>query len=374
MTPSMPTSMASSMPSSMPSSMTRSQVPVITPLMNRRIVFAKRPDGKPTEDCFRLETVALEALSEGQVLVCNHVLSVDPYIRMRMEAVDSYAPVMAIGELLVGRTVGQVVDSRDPAFQQGDWVVGRLGWQDYSSAAAAELQKITPGASTAPLTAYLGSLGSTGITAWVGLMEFGRPKAGETVLVSAASGAVGSVVGQLAKQLGCHVVGIAGGAEKCGIVKNEFRFDDCIDYKSDTFEAALVEALPRGADVYFDNVGGSITDRVLPHLTLFSRIALCGLVSQYNGIAPYRMQHYRELFNKRVTLRGFVLSDHRDLWPAASKALHEAFAAGHLHYRETIAEGLENAPLAFINMLDGANIGKQLVRLRGEHVDTSVHP
>lgn len=332
-------------------------------LQNRRIVFAQRPVGKPSAACFRLESQPVESLAEGQVLVCNHVLSVDPYIRMRMEPTDSYAPVMALGELLVGRTVGQVVESRNPAFAKDDWVVGRLGWQDYSVASPTDLQKIEPG--TIPPTAYLGSLGSTGITAWVGLMTFGQPKAGETVLVSAASGAVGSVVGQLAKQIGCHVVGIAGGAEKCAIVKAEFGFDRCIDYKSPDFEEALATALPHGADIYFDNVGGRITDSVLPHLNLFARIPLCGLVSQYNNTEPYRMQHYRELFNKRVTLRGFVLSDHRELWPAASKALQEAYVEGKLHYRETIAEGLENAPAAFINMLDGANIGKQLVRLRG---------
>jgi NADPH-dependent curcumin reductase CurA len=332
------------------------------PIENRRIVYAKRPEGKPTADCFRLETVPVDVPGIGQVLVRNDVLSVDPYIRMRMEAVDSYAPVMTIGELLVGRTVGQVVESHDAAFEVGDWVVGRLGWQDYSVASPKDLQKVTQG--TAPLTAYLGSLGSTGITAWVGLMEFGRPKPGETVLVSAASGAVGSVVGQLARRLGCHVVGIAGGAHKCEVVKSDFHFDDCLDYKSATFDDDLRRALPRGADVYFDNVGGRITDTVLPLLNLFARVPLCGLVSQYNSVEPYRIRNYREVFNKRVTIRGFVLSDHRDLWPAATQDLMKAYADGQLHYRESIAEGLENAPAAFIDMLDGANIGKQLVRLR----------
>src|SRR6186713_37793 len=202
------------------------------PSTHRQIVYAQRPHGTPTPDCFRLATVPLVPPGDGQVLVRNDVLSVDPYIRMRMEEKDSYAPVMAIGETLVGRTVGQVVDSRIDGFAAGDWVVGRLGWQDYSVAKAADLQKIDLAA--APATAYLGALGSTGITAWVGLMTFGRPQAGETVLVSAASGAVGSVVGQLAKLQGCRAVGIAGGASKCALVKQEFGFDDCIDYKSPT--------------------------------------------------------------------------------------------------------------------------------------------
>jgi NADPH-dependent curcumin reductase CurA len=332
------------------------------PATNRRIVFARRPVGKPTPDCFRLESIALERPAENRVLVRNDYLSVDPYIRMRMEEKDSYAPVMALGDLLVGRTVGQIVESHVTALGVGDWVVGRLGWQDYSIAAPAEVQKIEPG--MAPLTAYLGSLGSTGITAWVGLMEFGRPKAGETVLVSAASGAVGSVVGQLAKRLGCRVVGIAGGARKCAVVVEEFGFDQCVDYKSGDFPAALATAVPEGVDVYFDNVGGVIFDTVLPLLNHFARVPLCGLVSQYNGIEPYRVKNLREVFNRRVTIRGFLLSDHRDLWPAATRELHEAYAAGALHYRESIADGLENAAQAFIDMLDGANIGKQLVRLR----------
>lgn len=332
------------------------------PDTNRQIIFARRPSGVPTPDCFSLVSTPMPAVGPSQALVRNDFLSVDPYIRMRMEEKDSYAPVMAIGETLVGRTVGQVVDSRIDGFAAGDWVVGRLGWQDYSVAKAADLQKIDLAA--APATAYLGALGSTGITAWVGLMTFGRPKAGETVLVSAASGAVGSVVGQLAKLQGCRAVGIAGGASKCALVKEEFGFDDCIDYKSPTFSGDLARAVPEGVDVYFDNVGGPILDAVLPRLNNFARIPLCGLVSQYNATEPYGVKHLREVFNRRVTLRGFVLSDHKDLWPAATEALAGAHAAGRLKYRETITDGLENAPQAFIDMLGGSNIGKQLVRLR----------
>lgn len=332
------------------------------PDTNRQIIFARRPNGAPTPDCFSLVTTPMPSVGPSQALIRNDFLSVDPYIRMRMEEKDSYAPVMAIGETLVGRTVGQVVDSRIDGFAAGDWVVGRLGWQDYSAAKAADLQKIDLAA--APATAYLGALGSTGITAWVGLMTFGRPQAGETVLVSAASGAVGSVVGQLARLQGCRAVGIAGGASKCKLVKEEFGFHDCIDYKSPTFVEDLARAVPEGVDVYFDNVGGPILDAVLPRLNNFARIPLCGLVSQYNATEPYGVKHLREVFNRRVTLRGFVLSDHKDLWPAATQALASAYGAGRLKYRETITDGLENAPQAFIDMLGGSNIGKQLVRLR----------
>ncbi len=332
------------------------------PTTQRQIVYARRPVGIPTVDCFRLATVPVARPGPGQLLVRNDVLSVDPYIRMRMEEKDSYAPVMAIGDVLVGRTVGQVIEGDAGGFSPGDWVVGRLGWQDFSVAAPGELQHIDTAA--APATAYLGALGSTGITAWVGLNAFGRPQAGETVLVSAASGAVGSVVGQLAKLHGCHAVGIAGGPAKCELVRSAYGFDDCVDYRAPDFADALRRALPQGVDVYFDNVGGEILDTVLPLCNNFARIPLCGLVSQYNATEPYRLQNLREVFNRRVTVRGFVLSDHKDLWPQATAGLAAAYAQGRLHYRETIAEGLENAPRAFIDMLAGANIGKQLVRLR----------
>lgn len=331
---------------------------------NRRIVYAQRPSGMPTVDCFRLETRPTEMPGPGQALVHNFYLSVDPYIRMRMEEKDSYTSVMKLGDVLVGRTVGRIAASNIDGYAPGDWVVGRLGWQDYSLAQAADLQKIDVQA--APPTAYLGALGSTGITAWVGLMEFGKPKAGETVVVSAASGAVGSVVGQLAKIQGCRVVGIAGGARKCGIVTGEFGFDACVDYRSPTFAQDLAAAVPQGIDIFYDNVGGPILDTVLPLLNNFARIPLCGLVSQYNATEPYGVKHYRELFNHRVTLRGFVLSDHKDLWPAASRDLAAAYAAGRLKHLESITDGLENAPQAFIDMLQGSNIGKQLVRLRPE--------
>ena len=331
------------------------------PAINRQILYAKQPTGIPTLDCFRLVEGPIPSIKAGQVLIRNHYLSVDPYIRIRMEAKDSYAPVMKIGEKMVGRTIGEVVESAADGFAPGDWVVGRMSWEDVSAAPASELQHIDP--SFLPLSAFLGALGSTGLTAWVGLMEFGKPVAGQTVLVSAASGAVGSMVGQLAKLRGCRAIGIAGGKRKCDIVVNELGFDACIDYKSATFEQDLALAVPEGVDVYFDNVGGSITDFVLTLLKLNARVALCGTVSQYNATDLYGIKNYREFFNKRVSLRGFVLSDHRDLWPTATKEIQAAYKVGKIKHLETVAEGLENAPQAFIDMLNGANVGKQIVRI-----------
>jgi NADPH-dependent curcumin reductase CurA len=331
------------------------------PDTNRQVLLRRRPQGLPTADCFELVTGPRPEPADGEVLVRNRFLSVDPYIRMRMEEQDSYAPVLKIGEVMVGRTAGQVVASRAEGLAPGDWVVGRLGWQDYTSARATDLQAIDT--TVAPATAYLGALGSTGVTAWVGLMLFGRPQPGETVLVSAASGAVGSVVGQLARNLGCRAVGIAGGAAKCAQVVEAYGFDACVDYKAPDFAGQLRRAVPQGVDVYFDNVAGPILDAVLPLMNHFGRIPLCGLVSQYNATAPYGVTNLREFFNRRLTLRGFVLSDHRDQFAAATQALLDAHAAGRLAHRETLTDGLDNAPQAFIQMLQGANFGKQLVRI-----------
>ncbi|MDQ0302950.1 NADP-dependent oxidoreductase [Ancylobacter polymorphus] len=336
--------------------------PISRPISNRVVTFARRPEGLPDATCFALESRPLPALAEGQVLVENHYLSLDPYIRMRMEAKDSYAPVMALGETMVGRTVGQVIESRDAAIPEGSWVVGRLGWQDYSVGTKADVQFIHP--DRAPLSAYLGSLGSTGITAWIGLVHIAGVKEGESVLVSAASGAVGSVVGQLARARGCRVVGIAGGARKCGVVRERFGFDDCVDYKAPDFTERLAQAAGPGFDIYFDNVGGPIFDATLPLMRLFGRIPLCGLVSQYNAAEPYGVRNLREVFNKRLTIRGFVISDHRDVWDMATQELERAYAEGRLVYEETVIDGLENAPDAFIGMLQGGNIGKQLVRIK----------
>ena len=328
---------------------------------NRQVLYAKRPDGMPDESCFRIEASPIGSLGDGEVLVRNHYLSLDPYIRMRMEAEDSYAPVMKIGDIMVGRTVGEIVDTRDPTLPTGTWVVGRLGWQDYSIAKKAELQIVHP--DKAPLSAYLGALGSTGITAWIGLMHIAGLQDGERVLISAASGAGGSTAGQLAKFHGCHTVGIAGGAKKCGIVRDRFGLDDCLDYKADDFVEQMNRAGADGYDIYYDNVGGMIFDTALPLMRLNGRIPLCGLVSQYNETEPYGVKNMREVFNKRLTIRGFVISDHRDLFGKAQADLEAAYAAGKLVYEETIHDGLENSPASFIGMLNGGNVGKQLIRI-----------
>lgn len=333
----------------------------ILPRTCRQVLFARRPTGLPTLDCFRMVEVPLSAPGPGQALVRNAWLSVDPYIRMRMEAKDSYAPVMAIGDVMVGRTVGQVLVSQVPGLEAGDWVVGRLGWSTHSVVHGSDLQSVD--VTAAPPGAYLGALGSTGITAWIGLTLFGHPKPGETVLVSAASGAVGSVVGQLARLMGCRAVGIAGGEEKCVLVRQEYGFDDCIDYRGADFADALRRAAPRGVDVYFDNVGGAMLDAVLAQMNNFGRIPLCGLASQYNAVEPYGVKHLREVFNRRLTIRGFVLSDHKDRWSEAMQALIAAYTAGRLRYLETVSEGLASAPQAFLDVLQGRKIGKQLVRL-----------
>jgi NADPH-dependent curcumin reductase len=339
-------------------------MPDLQPLPQRyqRMLFAARPTGMPGPGCFRLEEAELTPPRQGEVLVRNEYLSVDPYIRMRMEPRDSYAPVMALGDVMVGRTVGQVVASQAEGWVPGEWVVGRLGWQTYSLTLPGELQRVDIQA--APATAWLGALGSTGVTAWIGLTLFGQPRRGQTVLVSAASGAVGSVVGQLARLAGCRAVGIAGGAEKCGIVREAYGFDDCIDYRAQDFASQLAAAVPGGVDVYFDNVGGEILDAVLPLMNQFGRIPVCGLVSQYNAVEPYGVKHLREVFNRRLTMRGFVISDHREHFAEATEALVTAYQAGRLHWRESIAQGLDQAPEAFLAVLQGRKIGKQLVKLQ----------
>jgi NADPH-dependent curcumin reductase CurA len=295
------------------------------------------------------------------VLVKNHWLSLDPYMRGRMNDVKSYSPPVKIGEVMVGGTVGEVLESNHPKFKSGDFVVGRVGWQLYGVADAESLVKVDP--KLVPLSAYLGVAGMPGATAWVGLLEHCQPKAGETVVVSAASGAVGGVVGQLAKLQGCRAVGIAGGAEKCRYVVNELGFDACVDYKAGNLHEDLKAAAPGGIDCYFENVGGEVMDTVFRQLNAFSRVALCGLISDYNATEPYGTKMIRALLVNRVKLTGFIVSDRPDLYMRAVTQLAKWVAQGKIKYHETVAEGLKSAPRAFIGMLKGANLGKQLVKL-----------
>jgi len=330
-------------------------------MRNLQIVLARRPAGLPTEDDFRFVESPLPQPADGQVLVRNHYLSLDPYMRMRMNAVKSYARYVELGEVMVGGTVGEVVESRSPGFRAGEFVVGALGWQLYGAADGKALRKVDPEA--APLSLYLGTLGMPGVTAWVGLLDIAQPKAGETVVISAASGAVGSVAGQLARIHGCRAVGIAGGQAKCEYVVSELGFDACVDYKAGRLREELQRAAPNGIDVDFENVGGEVLDTVLALVNPFARVTICGMVSQYNASAPYALRNMHSVLVNRVRMQGFIVSDRLELWPAALAALAGWFAEGRLKYRETVAHGLETAPRAFIGMLRGENLGKQLVKL-----------
>ena len=330
------------------------------PSTHRRIVLASRPAGEPKEGDFRLETVPVPEPGPGEVLVRVIYLSLDPYMRGRMDDAKSYAKPVAVGEVMGGGTVGEVVDSRHPGFAVGDRVVGPLGWQLLASTNGTGVQKATSPA--VPLTALLGSVGMPGVTAWYGLNRILEPKRGETLCVSAASGAVGSVVGQLAKAAGCRVVGIAGGEQKCGIVTKEFGFDACIDYKAGRVDADLAAATPDGVDMLFENVGGGLMDAVLGRMNPFGRVAVCGLIAGYNG-EDIGLGRVRSILVNRLKVQGFIVSDHPDVWPTALKELGERVVGGTLKYRETIAEGLDSAPQAFIGLLAGGNVGKQLVKL-----------
>lgn len=325
-----------------------------------RMVLASRPRGPVTPDNFRLETVPVPELAEGQVLVRNRFLSLDPYMRGRMSAAKSYAASQALDETMIGATAGEVVASRDPRFVPGDSVTGMLGWAEMGVADGSMLRKVDT--SKAPLSAYLGVLGMPGVTAWYGLNRIILPKPGDTVVVSAASGAVGSVVGQLAKLNGCRAVGIAGGPEKCGYVVGELGFDACVDYKLGQVAQDLAAATPDGIDGLFENVGGEVFDAALARMNAFGRIALCGMISGYGG-KPAPINNIGSVLINRLSMRGFIITEHMEVWPQALDELAELVASGQLTYRETIADGLAAAPDAFIGLLAGRNFGKQLVRL-----------
>jgi NADPH-dependent curcumin reductase CurA len=326
----------------------------------RQIVLASRPSGAVTTDNFLLEEVAVPVIADGLVLIRNHYLSLDPYMRGRMEDSKSYAEPQAIGAVMIGGTVGEIVESKNPKFAVGDKVVGGSGWAEMTVSDGQMLRKVDT--THIPLSAYLGAVGMPGMTAWYGLTQIMQPKAGETIVVSAASGAVGSVVGQLAKLRGCRAVGIAGGPEKCAYVVNELGFDACIDYKSASFAADLAAATPDGIDAIFENVGGVIFDTALARMNPFGRIAVCGLIAGYNG-EPMTLTNVRMILTMRLTIRGFIVSEHIDLWPEGLKELGTLVATGKLKFRESIAEGLAAAPEAFIGLLKGKNFGKQLVKL-----------
>ena len=326
---------------------------------NRRVVLASRPAGWVTEDNFRIESATVPSPGEGEVLVKNLWLSLDPYMRGRISEAKSYVKGVELGEVMVGQTVGEVLESKNAKFKQGDYVLTQLGWQLYG--VSKEITKVE--ASRAPLSYYLGVLGMPGMTAYFGLKELGQPKAGETLVVSAASGAVGSVVGQLAKIWGCRAVGIAGGPEKCGYVTRDLGFDACVDYKAGNLHRDLKEACPKGVDVAFENVGGEILDGVLRQMNLFSRVVVCGLIAEYNATEPYGYKNLRAVLVNRIRIQGMIVFDWKERYGEALQALAGYLAAGRLKTRESVVEGLENAPRGLISLLKGGNFGKQLVKL-----------
>ena len=329
--------------------------------LNKQVLLASRPKGAVTEDNFRLVEVPVGKAGAGEVLVRNEWLSLDPYMRGRMSDAKSYAKSAEIGEVMVGQTVGEVVESKDPNFKAGDKVLTPLGWQLYGIANAKELTKID--AKRAPASYYLGILGMPGITAWFGLFEIGQPKPGNTVVVSAASGAVGSVVGQLARIKGCRVVGIAGGKTKCDYVVNDLGFDACIDYKAGNLLADLREHCPKGVDVDFENVGGVILDTTLRVMNLYSRIVVCGLIADYSATEPYGYKMLRSVLVNRIRMQGMIVFDWKDRYGEALKGLSGYLTEGKLKFRESIVEGIDNAPKGLIALLNGENFGKQLVKL-----------
>lgn len=333
---------------------------------NHRIVLAARPEGEPKLSDFRMEEMDAPAPGEGQLLLKTLLLSLDPYMRGRMNAGRSYANPVEIGEIMVGGTVSEVAASRHPGFKEGDIVVGYCGWQEYALSDGAGLGKLDPAA--APISTALGVLGMPGMTAYAGLLEIGQPKPGETVVVAAATGPVGSAVGQIARIQGSRAVGIAGGPEKRRALIEDFGFDAALDHRAPGFAEDLAAACPNGIDVYFENVGGAVWSAVLPLLNDFARVPVCGLVAHYNEpqppASPDRMpQLMRLILSRRLTLRGFIVSDFVGQHVAFQRDMSAWVREGKVRYREDVVDGLEAAPGALIGLLKGRNFGKLLVRL-----------
>ena len=334
---------------------------------NQQVLLDNRPEGEAVVSNFKLAETDTPALQDGEVLVRHHYLSLDPYMRGRMNDSKSYAASQPLGEVMIGGTVGEVVESRHPKFHVGDQVVGMGGWQQYSVVdgnAPGMLRKVDT--THVPLSYYLGAVGMPGVTAWYGLVKIINPKAGETLVVSAATGAVGSAFAALAKARGCRVVGIAGGVEKCTYAVKELGFDSCIDYRENsdvkTMSKALKEACPNGIDGYFENVGGYILDAVLLRCNAFARVAVCGMIAGYDG-QPLPLQNPALILINRMKVEGFIVSEHMEVWPEALGELGTLVAQGKLRPRESVAQGIENAAEAFLGLLKGKNFGKQLVKL-----------
>ena len=334
---------------------------------NRRFVLSSRPVGAPTKDDFRLEEVALPVPKEGEVLLRSIYLSLDPYMRGRMTDAPSYAPPVDINDVMEGATVCQIAASRNPDFEIGEWVLGYSGWQLYAVSDGSDLTKL--GKNPENPSFALGILGMPGFTAYMGLLDIGKPKAGDTLVVAAAAGPVGATVGQIGRLKGCRVVGVAGTAQKCSYVKETLGFDECLDHKDPDFADLLKQACPDGIDIYYENVGGKVFDAVLPLLNVGARVPVCGLVSIYNATklpdGPDRLSVLMgTILVKRITMKGFIIfDDYGPRYDEFTKAMSDMLGAGKIHYREQVVDGLESAPEAFIGMLEGQNFGKLVVKV-----------
>jgi len=336
----------------------------------QRITLASRPNGAPAAENFSLQTSALPVPGPDEVLVKLHYMSLDPYMRGRMDDAKSYAAPVAIGGTMEAGAVGEVIASNSPAFQPGDFAFGMLGWASHGCLPANQLQKLNP--NHGPITAALGVLGMPGLTGWHGLNEYGKPKAGETLVVAAATGPVGSMVGQLAKRAGLRTVGIAGGTEKCALAVDTFGFDACLDHRAfadaSALRAELATACPDGIDIYFENVAGKVLEAVIPLMNPHGRIPVCGMISWYGGAqgadatltAPLI---WRNILVKFLSVKGFIIMNHFDRYPEFQKEVGPLVANGDIRFLEDVAQGLENAPAAFMAMLKGGNLGKQIVKL-----------
>jgi len=331
---------------------------------NRQVLLVNRPTGEPNESDFKLVETPIPEPAAGQFLARTIYLSLDPYMRGRMRAGASYAQPAELGKPMVGGTVSQVVRSKHSGFAAGEYVLGYDGWQEYAVSDGQSVQKIDP--SQGKRSYWLGALGMPGLTAYAALLEIGRPKVGETVVVSAAAGAVGSVVGQIAKIKGCRAVGIAGSDAKCDFVVKELHFDACINYKTQDLGETLGKACPNGIDVYFDNVAGPVLAAVLRHINLGARIPLVGLISQYNATQPPPGPNLMPLLIKRALIQGFLVRDHENRRPEFLRDVSGWIKEGKLQYREDMVEGLENAPKAFLGLFQGRNFGKLIVRVGPE--------
>lgn len=335
--------------------------------INRQFVLASRPEGPPSLKNFTLKETAIPKIGNGEVLLRNVYLSLDPYMRGRMSDAKSYADPVKIGDVMIGGVVGRVVETKNAKFSVGDWVLSYTGWQDYVLSDGANLTPL--GADFSNPSYALGVLGMPGFTAYMGLLDIGKPKAGETIVVGAATGPVGATVGQIGKIKGCRVIGVAGGAKKCRHAVEVLGFDACIDHKADDFAERLAAACPDGVDIYFENIGGKVFQATLPLLNTFARIPVCGLVAHYNATSlpagPDRTALLMSnILAKRITMRGFIILDeYADHYPEFANQMTQWVSSGQIKYREHMIDGIENAPEALIGLLEGKNFGKMVIRI-----------